>query len=156
MFDSENYYRHFTITATKYLRKCFVQQLNPKKSTLLILFLLFTVYAKTQCYNSYVKYLGDQCGYTIVDESWQGGDNIRTTINDCEYINESDTWRFEVIIEFYGQFSGSYYRTDGIIFYSEEKDTFNYYPSYKNQNLRDYELLIDMFVTGAVIYQLSK
>ena len=126
----------------------------------IIFYLLLTISSSyscfSQCYDYDAKRIASRCAYLIVEQAWQGGNEISTTVNNCYYNDGNGKWSFDVMIEFYGQLSGNYYRTDGSLKYNIYTNEFNYYPSFKNQKLQDYEAFIGLIVTGAVIYKLSQ
>jgi hypothetical protein len=128
-----------------------------KKSVLTVLIIFLSLgYCFSQCYDKNAKKIANVCAYMVVNKAWQGGNDISAKVENCSYDNDTGKWTMGVIIEFYGQLTGDYYRSDGDLKYNEYTQQFTFYPRYKNKNLEGYEAFMGILVTGAIIYSLSK
>lgn len=123
-----------------------------------IFFLFLIAFSATygQCYDSTYKRVANLIAVDIVNNVYDGGSNISATINDCYYNTSNDVLTVDMIIEFYGQFSGNYYRVDGYLHVNRYTEQYSFKPYYKNTNLTDYEGMIGVVLTAATIYSLSK
>lgn len=121
-----------------------------------ILFAFFSLNAYSQCYDEDYKKLANILSYNLVNIAWSGGNNITTKVINCSYDSDIGVFKTDVIIEFYGQLSGSYYRADGQLKYNKYTEKFYFDATYKNQNLLDYEAFIGIIQAGYIAYELSK
>ena len=127
-----------------------------KKIFIVIISLIFTINSYSQCYDQNAKRTANRLAYMIVEQAWQGGDEITTTVNDCYYNDNTGKWSMNIIIEFYGQITRNYYRTDGNLKYNEYTNEYNFYPSYKNQKLQDYEAFQGLVGLTVIAIKLSQ
>jgi len=122
--------------------------------TILLLIANYSLFAQCNC-QSAIK-IANLCAGKVVQEAWHGGNQITTSVKSCNYNCNTGKWTFNVIIEFNGEFSGNYYRTDGLLEYNECTAEFNDSASYKNQRLKDYEAFIRLIYTEDIVYQLTQ
>lgn len=88
----------------------------------------------------------------VVNEEWGGGDEISFEVS--EY-SENDNYLFIFsTVNFYGQLTDAHYQASGRIEYAFDSNKFTFTPSYKNENLINYENMVGIVSTGAVIYEL--
>ncbi len=132
--------------------------INMKTKIVFLLLLTSTWVTKiyAQCDSYEIKSIASNLSVNIVDKAWDGGNNITSIVNNCSFNESTGVLAIDVIIEFYGQFSGNYYRSDGVLRFNGYTYEYTFDPYYKNQNLIDYENLIGFILTSRKIYEIYK
>ena len=96
-----------------------------------------------------------QCVYKIVEQSWQGGKDIQSVVDNVS-TTDSGLMSMDIRLAFKGQITDTYYEAGGVMDYNLNSGEFTFSPSYKNKNLESYENTYNITVTGAQIYQMTR